>query len=84
MEMRKLNSVCICGRSAYGEMIMCADCFQFFHFRCMEKMGISMPTSKKMIVPFLKNGWRCPDCDVSARRCSKTLNVDECVNQKKN
>eukprot|EP00241_Pyramimonas_parkeae_P003183 CAMPEP_0114241486 /NCGR_PEP_ID=MMETSP0058-20121206/9655_1 /TAXON_ID=36894 /ORGANISM="Pyramimonas parkeae, CCMP726" /LENGTH=702 /DNA_ID=CAMNT_0001354009 /DNA_START=308 /DNA_END=2416 /DNA_ORIENTATION=- len=63
MEMRKLNSVCICGRSAYGEMIMCADCFQFFHFRCMEKMGISMPTSKKMIVPFLKNGWRCPDCD---------------------
>ena len=63
-EMRNSNPMCICGRTAMGEMMMCVDCYQFFHYECMEKMGISMPRSKKHVVDFLKQGWRCPDCEV--------------------
>lgn len=52
-KMRAKDSVCICGRMPRGAMIMCSDCFNFFHHEC-----VMLPPSTRRVY-----GWRCPDCD---------------------
>jgi len=52
---REQNAVCICGLLPLGDMIMCTDCYDFFHMKCV---GLKERPKRKV-----SHGWRCPDCD---------------------
>eukprot|EP00976_Prorocentrum_cordatum_P031134 633476-Prorocentrum_minimum.AAC.1 len=56
------QAVCVCGLLPSGEMIMCCDCYDYFHPKCV---GLKESDKGHLLRPHRKHsfGWRCPDCD---------------------